>query len=227
MTDELASDADAVDVRRAPAMALPFDADSLTAPLRTERMTLRPIEPDDSDDIWEYQRLPEVLRYIPWPPRSREEAHVHTLKRAGMRRLAENGDAFHFAMVLRGERSTAPVVGDRHRDRVVGDVMLRISSTQHAQLELGWVLHPAFQGRGLAVEATREAVRFAFEVIAPHRLEAHVDVRNVASAALCRRLGMRLEGALVEDVWYDGWQDSEIYGLLRREWEAERAPTPA
>ncbi|MFF2388727.1 GNAT family N-acetyltransferase [Agromyces sp. NPDC058104] len=223
MTDELASEADAVDARRAPAMALPFDADSLTSPLRTERMTLRPIEPDDSDDIWEYQRLPEVLRYIPWPPRSREEAHVHTLKRAGMRRLAETGDAFHFAMALRGERSTAPVVDDRHRDRVVGDVMLRLSSTQHAQLELGWVLHPAFQGRGLAVEAVREAVRFAFEVVAPHRLEAHVDVRNVASAALCRRLGMRLEGTLIEDVWYDGWQDSEIYGLLRSEWEAGRA----
>lgn len=208
-------------------MALPFDADSLGAPLRTERMTLRAIEPGDSDDIWEYQRLPEVLRYIPWPLRSREEAHVHTLKRAGMRRLAEDGDAFHFAMVLRGERSMAPAEASGPRDRVVGDVMLRIASADHAQLELGWVLHPAFQGRGLAAEATREAVRFAFEALNPHRLNAHVDVRNTASAALCRRLGMRLEATQIEDVWYDGWQSSEIYGLLRREWEERRAAAPA
>ncbi len=203
-------------------MALPFDADSLASPLSTERMTLRPIEPGDSDDIWEYQRLPEVLRYIPWPVRDREEAHVHTLKRAGMRRLAEDGDAFHFVMALRGERSMARVEEYGHRDRVVGDVMLRISSTQHAQLELGWVLHPAFQGRGLAAEATSEVVSFAFEVLNPHRLNAHVDVRNLASAALCRRLGMRLEATLLEDVWDDGWQDSSIYGLLRREWETQR-----
>ncbi len=206
-------------------MALPFDADSLAAPLGTARMTLRPIEPRDSDDIWEYQRLPEVLRYIPWPVRSREEAHVHTLKRAGMRRLGEDGDAFHFAMSLRGERSLARGEGSEPRDRVVGDIMLRVTSAEHAQLELGWVLHPAFQGRGLAAEATSEVVRFAFESLNPHRLNAHVDVRNTASAALCRRLGMRLEATLVEDVWDEGWQDSAIFGLLRGEWEARGGAT--
>ncbi|MFF2277744.1 GNAT family N-acetyltransferase [Agromyces sp. NPDC058126] len=223
MTDGHAADGAA----GAPAMALPFDADSLAAPLETERMTLRPIEPGDSDDVWEYQRLPEVLRYIPWPARSREEAHVHTLKRAGMRRLAEAGDAVHFAMALRGERSMARVDESGHRDRVVGDVMVRVSSAADAQLELGWVLHPAFQGRGLAAEAVGEVVRFTFETLNPHRLNAHVDVRNTASAALCRRLGMRLEATLIEDVWDDGWQDSQIYGLLRREWETRgRSTTP-
>lgn len=207
----------------APAMALPFDADSLAGPLRTERLTLRPITPDDSDDIWEYQRLPEVLRYIPWPVRSREEAHLHTLKRAGMRRLAETGDAFHFAMALRGEPSTGLDEASRSRDRVVGDVMLRVTNAAHAQLELGWVLHPAFQGRGIATEAIAEVVQWAFEELRPHRLNAHVDVRNTASGALCRRLGMRLEGTQLEDVWDDGWQSSELYGLLRSEWDTRRA----
>lgn len=204
----------------APALAFPFDADSITEPLRTERMTLRPIAPDDSADVWEYQRLPEVLRFIPWPVRSREEAHVHTLKRAGMRTLAASGDAIHFVMALHGEPAMGVDEASRGRDRVVGDVMVRVTNADHAQLELGWVLHPAFQGRGLATEAIAEVVRWTFETLHPHRLNAHVDVRNTASGALCRRLGMRLEGTQLEDYWDEGWQSSEIYGLLRREWEA-------
>lgn len=207
--------------------AFPFDIASIEgAPLRTDRMTLRPISPDDSDDVWEYQRLPEVLRYIPWPPRSREDAHVHTLKRAGMRVLAADGDATHFAMVLHGEPSVGvPVAGgagaeaSAPRDRVVGDVMLRVGSIESAQVEIGWVLHPAFQGRGLAREAAAEVLRFTFEVIGAHRVFAHLDARNTASAALCRRLGMRLEGTMLEEILEDdGWQDSELYAILRREW---------
>ncbi|UOQ90871.1 GNAT family N-acetyltransferase [Agromyces endophyticus] len=223
---------------RASGAAFPFDIASIEdAPLETARMTLRPIAPDDSDDVWEYQRLPEVLRYIPWPARSREDAHVHTLKRAGMRVLAADGDATHFAMVLHGEPSVAmggpgkrggrassgadgagPEASAR-RDRVVGDVMLRVGSIDSAQVEIGWVLHPAFQGRGLAHEAAAEVLRFAFEVIGAHRVFAHLDVRNTASAALCRRLGMRLEGTMLEEILEDdGWQDSELYAILRREW---------
>ena len=205
----------------------PFDVASIgDAPLQADRLTLRPLSPDDSDDIWEYQRLPEVLRYIPWPRRDREDAHAHTLRRTRARVLAADGDAVHLAMVLRGEPSVGiPTAGGAgpeasgRRDRVVGDVMLRVGSIESAQVELGWVLHPAFQGRGLAHEGTAEVLRLAFEVIGAHRVFAHVDPRNAASAALCRRLGMRLEGTLVEDVLDDdGWQDTEIYAILRREW---------
>ena len=202
-----------------PALRLPFDMRAIDVePLRTERMVLRPLAETDADDVYEYQRLPEVIRYIPWDARDRTEGHAHTQKRAGMRRLENDDDGVLFAMVLEGERSVA----DATRDRVVGDLMLRLGSVEHAQVEVGWVLHPAFQRRGLAEEGARAVIGLAFDRLGAHRVFALLDVRNAASAALCERLGMRREGTILEEEYHDGeWEDTAIYGLLRREWYAQ------
>lgn len=194
-----------------PALRLPFDAAELEhRPLTTARMTLRPLAPHDADDVWEYQRLPEVLRYIPWPERDRDQAREHTEMRAGMRRLVADGDATFLAMVLDG--------------RVIGDLMVRLSNVQHGRLEIGWVVHPDFHGRGLATEGADVLLDLAFGRLAAHRVVAHLDARNAASAHLCERLGMRREATLVEAEYHDGeWQDSATYGMLRREWRARRS----
>jgi RimJ/RimL family protein N-acetyltransferase len=94
---------------------------------------------------------------------------------------------------------------------------------RNAQLEIGWVLHPDYQGRGLAAEAAGAVLHFAFETLGPHRVEAQLDARNAASARLCERLGMRLEATLREVEWDDGWRDTTLYAVLRREWDASRA----
>ncbi|QEO14341.1 GNAT family N-acetyltransferase [Agromyces intestinalis] len=208
----------------APDLRLPYDATVLfEAPLRTERLVLRPLGESDAWDVWQYQRLPEVLRYIPWPERTRDEGFAHTAKRAGVRRLERDEDAVFFAMELVGEATTDPAAGDAARDRVIGDVMLRLSNVQHAQLEIGWVVHPDFQGRGLAAEAAGAILDIAFRDLRAHRVHAQLDARNEASARLCERLGMRHEATLREEEYHDGeWEDTSVYALLRREWLPRR-----
>jgi aminoglycoside 6'-N-acetyltransferase len=50
---------------------------------------------------------------------------------------------------------------------------------------------------------------------------ARLDPRNDASAALCRRLGMREEGYFAQDTWFKGeWGDTSIFAILAHEWEA-------
>ncbi len=203
-----------------PALRFPYDAAALDErPLRTERLVLRPLEASDSADVYAYQRLPEVIRFLPWPERDRAEAYEHTAKRANGRILAVDDDFIVLALTLPGE----PSVDDPARDRVIGDLMVRVSSVVHAQLEIGWVLHPDFQGRGFASEGARALLDFTFETLHPHRVQAMLDARNAASAALCERLGMRREATLLEEEYNDGeWQDTAVYGILRREWAAAR-----
>lgn len=203
-----------------PALRFPFDATSLIeSPLRTARLVLRPLEASDAADVYEYQRLPEVLRYLPWPERDQPAAYAHTATRSAARVLAADGDFFVFAMTLPG----TPSIGDVERDRVIGDMMVRVSNVTHAQLELGWVVHPDFQSRGYASEAARAIRDFVFETLNPHRVQAFLDARNAASAALCERLGMRREATILEEQFNDGeWQDTAVYGVLQREWAARR-----
>lgn len=199
----------------APRLRVPFHASAVERhPLRTDRMLLRPLLVEDATDIWEYQRVPEVLRYIPWPERSEADARDHTARRSGMRVLEKADDGIILACLLRGEPSLTGA-----GDRVIGDVMLRVGSVENADLEIGWVLHPDFQGRGLAREAAAAAIALAFERIGAHRVHARLDSRNAASARLCERLGMRREATQIEDDFFKGeWTDTLIYAILRREW---------
>jgi RimJ/RimL family protein N-acetyltransferase len=61
--------------------------------------------------------------------------------------------------------------------------------------EIGWSVLPAFQGRGVAASAAREAIAIA-RATGRHRfLHAYPSVDNAASNALCRKLGFALLGS--------------------------------
>ncbi|WP_162243517.1 GNAT family protein [Leifsonia sp. Root4] len=203
----------------------PFDSGPLAlAPIQTERLILRPLIAGDAADVWEYQRLDEVLRYIPWPRRTIEEGAAHTLRRAALRTLDATADsAIFLACELAADDER--LVGSA--GRVIGDVMLRLSSVETAELEIGWVFHPDFAGKGYATEAAEAMLRLAFDGIGAHRVIAHLDPRNDASARLCVRLGLLHEATLRESYWDKGeWSDTGIYGMIAHEWRA-REDTPA
>lgn len=196
----------------APALALPLDLDDLEAePLRTARLLLRPLRVADAADVHAYQSRPDVVRWLPWPVRDRAESAAHTATRATRRVLGADGDAVALAVVLPGE----PGLDAPGEDRVVGDLTLVLVSTAHAQVEVGWVLHPDFRGRGYATEAAAALLDLAAGIGA-HRVAARVDPGNTASRALCGRLGMRHEGTFRQDR-YDGtaWRDTEVHAVLR------------
>jgi RimJ/RimL family protein N-acetyltransferase len=58
-------------------------------------------------------------------------------------------------------------------------------------VELGWMLRPAFRGQGLATEAGRAALGFAFGALGVQRAISLIRVDNSASERVARRLGGR------------------------------------
>jgi RimJ/RimL family protein N-acetyltransferase len=64
----------------------------------------------------------------------------------------------------------------------------------------------------------------AFDQLGAHRVTAHVDARNGASAAVARRLGMRLEATHVDAEWFKGeWSTTQVFAMLDREWRSRAA----
>jgi RimJ/RimL family protein N-acetyltransferase len=183
---------------------------SVALPVVTERLVLRLFTPDDVDDMAAYQGLDEVARYLYRPPRSRQECAEVIERAAAGSAWRADGDALILAVGRRGEAG------------VVGEIVLKLAGAAARQVEIGWVLNPASQGRGYATEAARAVVALAFEQLGAHRLFARLDVENTGSVRLCERLGMRREAHLVEnDVHPDGrWGSEYVYAMLEDEFRA-------
>jgi [ribosomal protein S5]-alanine N-acetyltransferase len=107
----------------------------------------------------------------------------------------------------------------RSDGRQIGGIGLCIDE-QHQHAELGYWLGVAYWGQGYATEAAREMLRYGFEDLHLHRIVAYHFKQNPASGRILQKLGMRYEGSQREHFRkWDQFVDSELYGILRREWE--------
>jgi RimJ/RimL family protein N-acetyltransferase len=173
----------------------------------TEHLHLRPYTVDDLAAFADLHRRADVARYLPWPPRSEEEAR------------AALGRHLDLEVEVDGQGLTLAGI-DPASGRLVGEFVLFLRSVQHLRGEIGYVLHPDFQGRGLATEGSRHLLAIAFDRLGLRRVIARIDARNLPSAAVLRRLGMRHEAHLVQNELFKGeWADEDDFALLRSEWE--------
>jgi RimJ/RimL family protein N-acetyltransferase len=182
-------------------------------PIATERLLLRPLTPADLDGLHALFGRDDVSRYLNWEPMDRERAGALLERRLTQTAFGKEGEGIALALE---ERATG---------RFVGEVILRLTSEESRQGEIGWSLHPDAQGKGYATEAGRELLRLGFEKMGLHRIVAECDPRNEASIRVMERLGMRRESHRLESVWLKGeWVGSIEYAMLEQEWRARRPP---
>ena len=178
----------------------------LALPLRTARLVLRPFTAEDRDPLYAFHSDPEAVRFVPYPPRTREQVADVLRRKAANTELRQEGDLLELA-VQAGDQT------------LIGDVLLALRSVEHQTLEVGYIFAPTAGGQGYATEAVRALVDLAFSSVGARRVIARVDDRNRRSAALLERLGFRLEAHLVENEWFKGELSSELdYAVLSREW---------
>jgi RimJ/RimL family protein N-acetyltransferase len=184
----------------------------LTYPLETERLVLRPFTPDDFDALFAYQSRPDVTRYLYWGPRTEDEVRDALEKKLASTAIRAEDDVLSLAVVL------------KESDELVGDFILHWTSEEHQKAEIGYVIHPDHAGHGYATEAGRVLLRIAFQDLGLHRVVGSTDARNMASARVLEKLGMRNEAHLVENEFVKGeWQSELVYAILEMEWlELER-----
>jgi RimJ/RimL family protein N-acetyltransferase len=180
-----------------------------TYPLLTDRLLLRPFRDDDLDAFHSIQRRPDVVRYLYWEPRTREESSEMLGRLILQVAIEKEGDRLHLAAELRAT------------SEMIGQFTLFFASLEHRQGEVGFAIHPDHQGHGYATEAARVMLRLGFEELGLHRIIGSCDARNTSSARLMERVGMRREAHLVENEFTKGeWTDELVYAMLDREWAA-------
>lgn len=177
-------------------------------PVQSERLAIRPATDADIDSTWRYRRLPDVYEWLPRAATTYQDY------------------ATAFIEPMRLERTLVV----EHDDVVVGDLYLHLQNAwaqaevsdrgRLALAEIGWVLDPAFGGRGLATEAVAALISLCFSDLGVHRVQATCIASNGPSWRLMDRIGMRREGHTVKDALHrtQGWLDGYHYGLLSEEW---------
>lgn len=172
--------------------------------LESPRLRLRPHRDDDVDALFALQSDLRVMRYWSHP--------AWTERRQAEERLA------HIYRQMREDDVYVWAIADRVSDRLIGGTALFAIQREQLHAEIGYSLMPDFQGRGLAQEAVRLVLTFAFEQLGMERIEADIDPRNTPSCRLVERLGFQREGYLRERWRVNGEIcDAAFYGLLRRE----------
>ena len=181
----------------------------LNLPLRTDRLVLRRFEAGDLDAFYAYHSLPETARFLPGEAKSYTKSMESVGKYANFV-FEKEGDWICLAI----EAADSP--------GLLGEVVLKWLPGC-GQAEIGWSLAPEARGRGIASEAAAALLKLGFEELGFHRIDAKLDALNTASAALCERLGMRLESTQVDKWHYKGqWATEVVYAILADEWKSRQ-----
>ncbi|KKW67456.1 spermidine acetyltransferase [Lampropedia cohaerens] len=74
----------------------------------------------------------------------------------------------------------------------------------HRRAEFQIIIAPDFQGRGLATQATRLAMDYAFSVLNLYKLYLIVDKDNKKASHIYSKLGFKVEGELIHEFFVNG-----------------------
>ncbi|GLY02934.1 GNAT family protein [Actinoplanes sp. NBRC 101535] len=165
-------------------------------------MRLRPLTFPDWPAVHTFARLDEVCRYQPWGPNTPEQTRTYVREAAAAWQQRPH------------TRYAYAVTAD---DTVIGTADLHLRPDRQA--EIGYLISPQHWGRGIVTAAARQLITTAFEDHDIHRVYATCDPRNIGSARVLTKLGMRHEGRMRENMLIrDGWRDSDLYAVLHHEW---------
>lgn len=174
---------------------------------------MRKIAKTDAQDMYAYACDPEVTRHLLWQP---HESLSYTKRYLDeVMRQYKAHSFFDFAIVCKED------------GRMIGTCgFTRLDPFNHSA-EIGYVLSPAYWGRGIASEAVEMILRFAFCNLGVHRVEARYMPGNTASRRVMEKKGMVFEGVERDAIYVKGaYQDVGKCAILRSDYLASHENRP-
>lgn len=174
--------------------------------LKTARLELRQLEERHESRIQtlaaDYEIAATTLSFPhPYPPGA---AKAWIDKK---RESFENGDEL--------------VVAIEEGGQLIGTMGLYLNRRDDSA-ELGYWIGKPYWGRGYATEAAIALLRFGFETLGLHRIQAQLMSRNPASGKVLEKIGMHHEGLLRGALKKWGvYEDVHVYAALAGTWRVE------
>jgi ribosomal-protein-alanine N-acetyltransferase len=171
--------------------------------LETERLLLEQVTVDNVDDIFELRSNKEVMKYIPRPLLQNKEEALELI--ATLNDKIENNIGINWGIRLKNEPKVIGIIGH-----------YRINP-EHYRAEVGYMLLPEYNGKGIISEALQKVVEYGFKEMRLHSIEAILDPKNAGSEKVLLKNGFVKEAHLLENEYYDGrFLDTLIYSILNK-----------
>lgn len=175
----------------------------------TERLKLRNIELSDISSIHELHSYAEVDEYNTLGiPKGLEET----------RRIVKSW------MEDNQEKSSSKytlAIEHRLNGTFLGLIGLNLGHPKYRRGEVWYKLHPAHWNNGYATESLKAIIRFGFDVLHLHRIEAGCAVGNIPSLRVLEKVGMVREGRRRKILpLKSGWSDNFEYSILETDKKA-------
>lgn len=148
--------------------------------LETPRLLLCHPIPEDLDALWALYQNPNITKYIPDAPRSREEARAE----------------LEWHMNGHPKNPTLGLWATIHKE--TGKFIGRCSLLPWAidgqdEVEVAYTITEEFWGQGLGTEAAQSILQYGFEKLNPPRLICLIGAENIASKKVAKKIGMTFE----------------------------------
>lgn len=176
--------------------------------LHTTRLTLRRLMVTDTADMYEYASRQDVTKYLTWSPHPDRAYTREYLQYIGGRYRA--GMFYDWAIFYEADA------------KMIGTCGFTAFDCASDSAEVGYVLNPDYWHRGIAPEALSAVLKFGFEELGLHRIEAKFMEENEASRHVMEKVGMTFEGIHRGERFVKGeYVNVGTCAILREEWEAK------
>ncbi len=169
--------------------------------LETERLLLREFLASDEEALFQYSEPEQHWRHMPMELPTRASVAIQ-LRYILDSQYDDPRTTYHFAAI------------DKETDAFVGEASLHVYMPFRLGT-IGWGVAHEHAGQGRATELGQALLRFAFDGLNLHRVQAMCSPENLASHRVMAKIGMREEGIIRDNFLARGeWWSSVGAAIL-------------
>lgn len=171
--------------------------------LSSDRLLLRQITSEDVHEIFALRSNANVMKYVPRPLCKNLNDAIELINMIEQKLILNEG--INWAITLKGNNTLIGFIGHYQ------------IKWEHFRSEIGYMLLPGFEGKGIMTEAIKVVIEYGFNDMKMHSLEAVIDPENIASARVLEKNNFIKEAHFKENGFFDGkFIDAVVYSLLEK-----------
>ncbi|MBO3697804.1 GNAT family N-acetyltransferase [Roseivirga sp. E12] len=179
--------------------------------LETDRLVLQELSWNDLDEIFAFHSIPDVARFNTIGIPSDKEV-TRNIIRGAIEDLSNTPRSI-YGWTVRMKETNA----------FVGQTGMSCSNNRFKMAEIHYHISPEFWKQGYATEIAKRLIKFGFEELKLHRIEAGVATDNIGSIRVLEKLGMQREGLRRKILPIRGeWRDNYMYSILDEEFRVDQ-----